>query len=170
MEILQSKWFITTVILLVVLAIASMLSRKSVHTELIIPATPAEIWAILIDAPRYSEWNPVLVQVEGVMQEDAKLANHVQEPGGSLTVMTSTVNKMIAAKELNQSGGIPGVLTFNHTYRLEPVDDGTRVTQHEEYRGLGVWFWDESWVEPAYAGVNEALRKRVIALKQQESK
>ena len=52
---------------------------------------------------------------------------------------------------------------------VQSVDGGTRVTQHEEYRGIGVWFWDESWVEPAYAGVNEALGKRVIHAKESRS-
>ena len=53
-------------------------------------------------------------------------------------------------------------MTFDPTWSLEPVDGGTRVTQHEEYRGIGVWFWDYSWVESAYARANEALKKRVL--------
>ena len=57
-------------------------------------------------------------------------------------------------------------MTFDHTYLLEAVEGGTRVTQHEEYRGIGVLFWDASWVEPAYSKVNEALRDRVAQLKE----
>ena len=56
------------------------------------------------------------------------------------------------------------MLTFNHQYILQPEDGGTRIIQHEEYRGLGVWFWDESWVTPAYASINEALGERTAAL------
>ena len=164
MEILQSKWFIAILLPLALLATASFLSKKSVHTELVIPATPAEIWAILMDTPSYTSWNPVLVKVDGAFQEGARLSNHVQEPGGSLTVMTSTVRKLDVEKEINQFGGVPGVLTFSHTYLLEPVEGGTRVTQHEVYRGIGVWFWDESWVEPAYASANKALASRIAAL------
>ena len=71
MEILQSKGFITIVILLALLVTASFQSKKSVHVELIIPATQAEIWSILMDTPRYSEWNPVFVKVEGAFEERA---------------------------------------------------------------------------------------------------
>ena len=42
------------------------------------------------------------------------------------------------------------MLAFDHTWRLEPVPGGTRVIQHEEYRGIGVWFWDPAWYEVAY--------------------
>ena len=57
--------------------------------------------------------------------------------------------------------GTRGVLTFDHTWRLEPVADGTRVTQHEEYRGIGVWFWDPAWVEEAYGDGLVALEERL---------
>ncbi|MEM9104310.1 MAG: hypothetical protein AAGC96_01540, partial [Pseudomonadota bacterium] len=70
-----------------------------------------------------------------------------------------TVNETI---ELRQSGGLPGLLTFNHQWLLEPVEGGTKVTQHEVDRGLFMWFWDSSWIEPSYTAVNEALRQRVM--------
>ena len=54
----------------------------------------------------------------------------------------------------------------NACERARRLDGGTRVVQHEEYRGLGVWFWDASWVEPAYSKANEALRDRVAQLKE----
>jgi hypothetical protein len=72
---------------------------------------------------------------------------------------------LIAVKELNQSGGFPGILTFDHYYLLEKVDKGTKVIQKEDYSGIGVWFWDNSWIEPAYIKINEALKKRVLELK-----
>ena len=65
---------------------------------------------------------------------------------------------MIEWRELNQVGGIPGILNFDYKWLLEPVDGGTRVVQHEEYHGIGVWFWDESWVEPAYANTFRSAR------------
>ncbi|MEW8525615.1 MAG: hypothetical protein AB2552_21490 [Candidatus Thiodiazotropha endolucinida] len=48
---------------------------------------------------------------------------------------------------------------------LRPTENGTRVIQHEEYRGISIWFWDYSWVEPTYQKANEALKNRVINLK-----
>lgn len=74
--------------------------------------------------------------------------------------MTSTVVVMTPEKELRQKGGVPGILTFDHRWLLEPVPGGTRVTQYEVDRGIGLWFWDSSWIEPAYSKVNNALKIR----------
>ena len=137
----------------------------SVHTEITIPADPEIIWSVLTDAPGYQAWNPVLVPIEGDLREGEKLKYQMTQPDGKKSEITAKVKKMVELKELNQGGGIPGILTFDHKWLLEPVDKGTRVTQHEEYRGIGVLFWDSSWVEPAYRKANEALRNRVIHLK-----
>ena len=70
---------------------------------------------------------------------------------------------LVPERLLNQRGGIWGMLTFDHRWELEPVEGGTRLVQHEEYRGLFLPFWDYSWVEPAYAKANEGLKRRVEA-------
>ena len=149
------------------LALAGLLACagcSSVHTERVVPAPPEAIWAVLTDAPGYETWNPVLYQVEGEFREGAELNYQMRQPDGTESAIQATVKKMLPGRELNQGGGVPGLLTFDHRYLLEPVDGGTRVVQHEEYRGVGVLFWDNSWVEPAYASVNEALGRRVAEL------
>ena len=88
----------------------------------------------------------------------------MNQPDGKQSNVTAKVIKRVNEKVLNQFGGIPGILTFNHKWLLEPVDGKTRVIQHEEYRGVWVWFWDYSWVEPSYQKANEALRDRVVQL------
>ena len=161
MTILRPRW-------LVLICLLAFGGCRSVHTELTVPASPEDIWSVLIDAPGYKEWNPVFVHVEGEYREGAKLQYQLKPPDGDQMAVPATVKKLIPRKELNQYGGIPGVLTFSHTYLLEPVDRGTRVTQKEEYRGIWAPFWDSSWVEPAYNKVNEALRDRVAELKENE--
>ena len=158
MKTFKLKWivFITPLV---------FLSCKAVHTEITIPAEPEIIWSVLTDAPAYQEWNPVIVKIEGEFREGEKIKNRLKQPDGKQSVIESTVKKMVKPKELNQYGRTLGFLTFDHTYLLEPVNGGTRVIQHEEYRGVGVLFWDASWVEPAYRNVNEALRNRVAQLK-----
>lgn len=165
MTILKSKWTIIILILAVVLLVLYFLGRKSVHTELTIPATPEETWSILMDVPGYKEWNPVLIPVEGELVEGNKLKYRMIQPDGIESVVDTKVVKIVKQTLLNQYGGIPGVLTFDHRYILDSVEGGTRVTIHEDYRGIGVLFRDSSWVEPAYQKVNEALRDRVAQLK-----
>ena len=139
----------------------SLLGHKSVHAELLIPASPEEIWSVLTDAPHYSEWNPVFVDVQGEYREGGKLTYQMKDQTGKTTEVVATIVELDPGKELNQFGGMRGVLTFDHHWLLESVEGGTKVTQHEDYRGIGVWFWDPSWFQTAYAQANEALRDRL---------
>lgn len=141
----------------------ALLGRKTVRAEIDIAAPPEEVWAVLTDAERYTEWNPVFVRVDGQYAEGAEMAYGMRDAKGNTLDVTARVVKFDVARELNQFGGMRGILTFDHHWTLEPAGEGTRVVQHEEYRGIGVWFWDPSWFEGAYGRANEALRDRVMA-------
>ena len=60
---------IIAALVLVSLAILLLVSRKSVHSEIIIPALPQEIWKVLMDQNAYPEWNPVLIPVRGKLEK-----------------------------------------------------------------------------------------------------
>jgi len=159
------KVMVGVVVLLAGLVVASLLSHKSVHTELVVDAAPEALWAVLVDAERYPAWNPVLVEATaGTLEVGQEMVYQLREPSGRQYELKAKVRRVEPNRELNQTEGIPGVLTFDHQYLFEAVEGGTKVTQHEEYRGIGVWFWDESWVEPAYASVNVALAEGVTQL------
>ncbi len=139
----------------------ALTGHKTVHTELVVPATPTEVWAVITDASSYAAWNPVFVKVEGSYEVGSTMQYAMKDASGNTTDVTSTVVRSEPGVELNQFGGMRGVITFDHHWILEPVDGGTRVTQHEEYRGLGVWFWDPSWYEGAYGRALVGLRERL---------
>ena len=44
---------------------------------------------------------------------------------------------------------------------LEPTGNSTKVIIHEDYRGIGVNFWNPQPVEEAYKELNIALKNRV---------
>ncbi len=156
-------WVVGLIGVIGVIGVALSLSgHKSVHAELVIPAPPEAIWSVLTDAEGYKDWNPVFTSVTGEYRQDGELTYSMRDESDNETDVTATVVKFDEARELNQFGGMRGILTFDHHWLLEPVEGGTRVTQHEDYRGIGVWFWDPSWFNTAYAKANEALRDRVI--------
>ena len=157
------KWGVPTALLIVlVVAVAGALAtRKTFHVEIWIPAPPEAVWEVLIDTRAYPQWNPVFVEVDGAYAAGETVLNRVREPDGAILEMTATVETLLPNAELRQSGGIPGILTFDHRWLLEPADGGTKVVQHEVDRGIGLWFWSSDWLEPAYAAANEALAERV---------
>ena len=157
----MSKWVIGALGLLVALGALALAGGKSVHAERVIPHTPEEIWAVLTDAAGYEDWNPILVRAEGRFEEGRNMRYQMRTSDGGTTPVEPLVRKLVEERELNQFGGTRGVPTFDHTWRLEPTEGGTRVIQHEEYRGIGVWFWDPAWVEAAYADGLKALEERL---------
>ena len=154
-----AKW--TAPLLVTVVAAAALFTKKTFHVETTISAPPDAVWAVLMDTSKYREWNPVFVGVEGAYAEGRTVTNTVRFPNGSDVRMEAAVKRLTTSRELRQTGGVPGLLTFDHQWLLEAVPGGARVIQHEVDRGLWLWFWDSSWIEPAYAEVLTALKERV---------
>jgi hypothetical protein len=139
---------------------------KTVTAETVVAARPATVWRVLSDARGFERWNPVHVRVEGTFREGEVLKVHVKDGAGKVSAFDSTVRRVVRERELAQGGGVPGILTFSHRFRLEAVAGGTRVVQREEFRGVGVLFVDLDWVEPGYRSVNAALKKTAEELEQ----
>ena len=143
------------------LGAAALLSHKTYRVERVINAPAEKIWAVLMNTAAYGDWNPVFVKVDGTYRAGSKVQNTFQDPSGKLFEVTNSVVTVTPDRELRQKGGMPGVITFDHQWLLQPVEGGTRVIQNEVDRGLYVWFWDDSWIIPKYTQVLEALDAQV---------
>lgn len=105
------------------------------RVEKSISATPEAIWAILIDAPIYPEWNPAVQKIEGVIA-----------PGETLK-LTATVNPKRAFKlkvtdftpprAMTWTGAMPlGMFKGVRTFTVDPQDDdSSSFTMQESYSG-----------------------------------
>lgn len=165
MQIFTMKTMLTGAgVLAVVLVIAALTGRKSVHAEIFIPAPPKLVWQVLTDTDAYPEWNPIMEDLEGEFKEDSDVQfKFIQEPGKSYLIKVK-VRRVVENGHLNQSGGMYGILTYDHHYILEPKEEGTQVTIHEDYRGIGVHFWNPAAVQDAYERVNAAMKARVLKI------
>ena len=155
------KYLVIGGALLLVLVLAVLLPRKSVHAELVVSAPPADIWAVITDTSTYGTWNPIFESVEGTFVEGATMTISMQLEDGSFTPVEAVVEAMVPNQKLHQRAGFPGVLTADHQWLLEETPAGTRVIQHEEYRGVGVLFYDPSYVQVLYAEGLAALKSRL---------
>lgn len=138
-----------------------LLGKKSVHHEIEIKASPAQVWEVLTNMQAYGEWNPVMQLLEGDLKVGNKLKYQFTQDAENVSKIGATVKQIVPNKLLNQAGGMPMVLTFNHKYILDDLGGSTKVTIHEDYTGVGVHFWNPKPVGDAYGRLNEALKKRV---------
>jgi hypothetical protein len=100
-----------------------------------IEASPEAIWAILTDAPRYTDWDSGVVRVEGRITpgEKIKVVSKVN-PGRAFPVK---VTEFTPGQRMAWSGGMPlGLFKGVRTFTLTPQGNGaTTLTVREEYTG-----------------------------------
>lgn len=152
------KWGLAA--LLVIVAAAALFAKNEFHVETVIAAPPEKIWSILVDTQRYPKWNPVFIGVDDSYEQNRDIVNTLRFPDDSDVAMKATVKALVTNRELRQKGGVPGFLTFDHRWLLEPLEGGKRFIQHEIDRGLWMWFWNSDWIEPAYSKILDALAER----------
>jgi hypothetical protein len=143
---------------------SAMLGAKSVHTEIIIPSEPENVWQVLTDIERYQEWNPAITLVSGKLEVGNKVTYYFQETESKGANISSEVIEITPSTHLNHKGGIWGVITFEQHYHLESHELGTKFTIHEDYTGVYVNFWDESHTRLQYQKMADALKVRVLDL------
>ena len=161
---LNSKLLIILLVIIAVLVILYFLGRKSVHHEITIYASPEKVWQVLIETDSYDRWNPVMRLLNGEIKEGNRVKYQFTQSADNSYDIATNVKKVIPNKLLNQGGGMPLILTFNHKYLLEPSGNATKLTIHEDYNGIGVHFWNPSPVQAAYERLNEAIKKRAESL------
>ena len=135
---MRKRWMVAaTVLPVLVFVTLFLLGRETFHAEITIDATPEEVWSVLTDAPGYAAWNPLLVLVQRRFPAKAREVEYrMTQPNGKQSTMKARGRKVVAPELLGQHAGIPGVLTADHTWRLEPTPGGTRVIQHEVDNGV----------------------------------
>ena len=95
-----------------------------------IAAPPEAVWRVLTDTDNYSAWNPIFVTLTGEMRPGSDLALEMKLEDGQTSQITVSVDAMEEFRSIQQSAGVPGILTAHHEWRLEPIEEGTLLVQH----------------------------------------
>ena len=154
--------------LLALFAVLALTGRKSVHTEILIPSEIESVWSVLTDLDKFDDWNSVLKLKEGHspirFEEGEKITYTFSQDDKNIYDITSTIKSIKPNAVLNQGGGMLAVLTFDHFYELKSTKDGVLLIIHEDYRGVGVHFWNPKPVEVAYQRLAKDIHNRVLAV------
>lgn len=131
-----------------------------------IGATPDEVWKVLADLPAYGEWNPFVREASGTLTVGERLAVTIAPAGGRRMSFRPRVLVAEPGRELRWRGRflVPGLLDGEHSFVLEAVEAGTRLTQAERFAGLLVPLAGRAIeVGDDFDAMNAALRDRVEA-------
>lgn len=100
---------------------------KQIRTEIIIKASPAKVWQILIDFERYPEWNPFITFVSGSIEEGKRITAKIKPPGASGMTFNPrllTVKQNVELRWLGQLI-VTGLFDGEHIFELYENTDGT---------------------------------------------
>ncbi len=115
-----------------------------VATEILLPASPEKVWAVLMDFPAYPEWNRFLKAVKGQPAPDATLEVDLQFYGKDMKKVTGKVTALVAPKYFSwiwkHSFG-SWFMSSEQIFRLKEKDNDRCVFFHEIFvTGLGLRF------------------------------
>ncbi len=101
-----------------------------------IRADPARIWALLVDAARYPEWNPSVIGIEGSITEGGMIKVFAAiSPDRAFPVR---VEQLLPEQKMVWRGGMPlGLFKGIRQFILTPEAAGTvRFEMSETFSGL----------------------------------
>lgn len=137
----------------------------AIRSGVTIDAPPSRVWSVLLDFPRYPEWNPFIRAISGEVREGARLEVRMVPPGRYGRRLRPRVLKVEPQRELRWRGHVlvGGLLDGEHAFRIEPEGAGCRFRQDETFKGLLLAFYGEEHRAAIRAGfetMNAALKRQ----------
>jgi hypothetical protein len=152
------------------------LLSRTIDTYIDIDAPPEKVWDVLLDFPRWAEWNPFVPNVEGVLEVGRKVHIKVVPPGRKPVRFNPEVWVVRPCEKILWGDSwLWIVYRGDHDFVLERLPQGgTRFSQRERYRGLPVLFMVMGGlfgpIKKGYRQMNEGLKQRVESMKSQNAK
>jgi len=101
-----------------------------------IDAAPAAVWHILTDAERYTEWNPEIIAIAGLIAPDARITARVRLGDGAVRSVPMRVTALDAPSRMEWTGGLPlGLFVGRRTFTVTPRGDAAEFRLHLQMSG-----------------------------------
>jgi hypothetical protein len=138
--------------------------HHQIETQVAIAAPAEQIWTLLMDFPRYPQWNPFIRQIEGRPEVAEKLRVEVQPTGGHAMSFEPQVLVVQTAHEFRWKGRffVSGLFDGEHYFLLRKQGEHQTMLIHgERFSGLLVPFFRsqlESGTRAGFEAMNHALQ------------
>jgi len=109
------------------------------RTTFPVAADAATIWGVLVDLPRWSEWNTAVPSISGDAKVGSTLSMKLAMPGRPSASVKATLTDLESKKVFRWHGNVGGDRLFAGTRELlldEQPDGSTWVTHVETVTGL----------------------------------
>lgn len=136
---------------------------KRIERAVTINASADRVWEILVDFPRYPDWNPFVTSVAGEAFPGRRLRVRLRPPGGVGMTFRPRVLVATPGRELRWIGRLlfPGLFDGEHSFIIEPTGkDSCRMVQGETFTGVLVSLFGKGLDATAegFDQMNQALK------------
>jgi hypothetical protein len=133
-----------------------------------IAASPGQVWEVLSDTAAYPEWNPFVRRLDGALDVGSRISVDLQPGQKKPHTMRPKVVEVQPGRTFTWLGhvGVPGLLDGRHTFTVEAIGEGTRLTQHEVLSGALTPLFRSMLTRDtprAFVASNDALAARVTS-------
>ena len=154
---------VTTIILITILNLSAM--AKQLTTQIVINATPQQVWAVLTNFSNYPNWNPFIKSITGDVKVGNKITTCLQPPNAKGMTFKPKVLVLDTNKEFRWLGHllIPGLFDGEHKFQL--IDNGNGTTtfiQSENFRGILIPFFEKMLnisTQNGFIAMNQKLKE-----------
>ena len=142
------------------------MSHYTFYTDIIINATPEQVWSVLTDTKSYKDWAAFLVDIQGEITDGATniIVFQIDATKEKLTSIDHTIT-VVDGEEFYWAEKGPGGIRDNHHFKVEATDDGkTRFIQSDEIMKGLTWLMGRrlsKMYEIGYAEFNQSLKVEV---------
>jgi len=137
---------------------------KEINTQMIINASPSEVWSALTNFEKYPDWNPFILHIEGDAKEGKRIKISIKPPDGKVMTFKPKILKLEPNKELRWLGSVmfKGLFDGEHSFELIDNNDGTTTFIHAEcFSGIFVRRFNIDNTKIGFELMNEELKRLV---------
>lgn len=140
-------------------------NHRVIHTEIIIEASPKEVWETLIDFDSYPKWASFFVGMEGEIKNNGNVTAYFQQKPNAKPIKVKHSIFYQPGKLFGWSEPILLGMKDNHQYIVEKLANGTtKFIQSDEIRGGVTWLLGDYICRLAlkgYPAFNKSLKMEV---------
>ena len=142
-------------------------SHRTIYTDIIIDATPEQVWSVLTDTASYKNWAAFLVDIQGEIKDGAKITAVFQtNPKKEKHTTIEHTISVTDGKEFFWAEKGPGGIKDNHHFKVESTGDGkTKFIQSDEIMKGITWLMGgnlSKMYAEGYQAFNRNLKAEVM--------
>lgn len=140
---------------------------REIHTDIVIRAPRAAVWAVLTDFDRYPAWNPFFVHANAQFRIGGTIAVTEKLNNGKLLRFEARIDDIQPLKSFQWEGKflLPLLWHGRHIFTLYECDAEKTLFIHREiYAGVASPFFGLDGIAPCFEKMNQALKRRAEEL------